>query len=154
MYEFTGFSDCKAGLMVKMKGKRDARGAFVAHSITLNDRAEEAVIEDSIQSIDYEQNTLRILDCEIAIPNAIQIKDLQRNAIGLQDLKAGNRVKLIGTYLVSSPLVPEKIKMKETGGFNVAELQGVIERIDFEKKTLEVLGFVVVVDERTAYYGG
>jgi hypothetical protein len=154
MTEFTGFNDCKAGQKVKMKGKRGNRGTFVAHSITLDDLADQAVIEDLIQSIDHEKNTLCILDHEITLPSDIKIKDFQRNTISLQDLKAGDRVKLIGKYVECRQFVPEKIKMKETGGFNVAELQGVIDQVDLEKKILEVLGFAVVVDEKTTFYSG
>ncbi len=154
MYELTGFNDFKAGQKVKMKGRQGESGAFVAQAITLNDSADQAVIEGLIQSIAYEKNTLRILDCEIALPGSIVIKDLLRNSIALKDLKTGDRVKLIGEYLESKRFVPEKIKMKETAGFSVAELQGVIDRIDLEKKILEVLGFAVAVDEKTRFYGG
>jgi hypothetical protein len=154
MYEFTGIHDCKAGQRVKLKGKRGDHGTFVAHSITADDLADQAVIEDLIQSIEHEKNTLFILDHEIALPAAVKIKDFQRNVISLQALKAGDRVKLIGKYLDAKQFVLEKIKMKEPGGFNVAELQGAIDRIDREKKTLEVLGFTVEVNEKTAFYGG
>lgn len=152
MPEFTGFNDCKAGQKVKMKGKPGDGGVFVAHSITLNDAAEEAVIESVIQRIAYEQSALCILDHEIALPGAVTIKDLLRNKISLHGLKAGDRVKLIGKHLESGKFVPEKIKMKDPQGFNVAELQGEIDRVDCEKRALEVLGFTVVVDERTMFY--
>jgi hypothetical protein len=153
MQELTGFDDFEAGQCVKMKVKRGNSGAFVAQAVSLNDSADKAVIEDLIQSIAHEKTTLRILDREIALPSDITVKDLLRNTIGLKELKAGDRVKLIGKYSESRQFVPEKIKIKETMGFNVAELQGVIDKVDPEKKILEVLGFPVAVDEKTTFYG-
>jgi FkbM family methyltransferase len=146
MDQIIEFNYLKVGHRVKMKGKVGENGVFVAQEISLEAPADQAVIEGLIQGINLPKNTLRLLNHEFAVPNGIEIKDLQRNIIGLKDLKVGDRMKLKGKYLEHKGFVPEKIKMQETTNFNLGELQGEINKIDLEKKTLEVVGFKVVVD--------
>jgi hypothetical protein len=152
MDEFIGFNDLKVGQRVKVKGKPAEDGAFTALEISVKAPADQAEIEGLIQNLDHQKNTLRIFNREIALPGNIEVKTLQPGA-GLKGLKVGDVVKLKGKYSEAKGFVPEKIKLKETMGFNVEELQGDINKIDQEKKTLNVVGFTVVVNEKTTIEG-
>jgi hypothetical protein len=147
-----GFDDLKVGQRVKVEGEPGVGNAFVAHKINMKASTDEAVVEGLIRGIDYQKNTLRLLNREFILPDGVEIRDLQRNIIGLKDLKAGDRVKLKGEYSERKGFVPEKINMKETTSFYLDKLQGDINKIDPEKKTLEVVGLTVRVNEHTRIF--
>ncbi|MCI0694726.1 DUF5666 domain-containing protein [candidate division KSB1 bacterium] len=153
MSQFIGFDCLKAGQRVKVKGKPSEDSTFVAGEISIKNRADQAKIEGVIQRLDHQKNTLRIFNRDFALPGDIQVKGLQHNLIDLKELKTGDVVKLKGKYSASNGLMPEKIILKETMGFNVDELHGAIDKIDRAQKTLEVTGFTVVVNEKTAIEG-
>jgi FkbM family methyltransferase len=144
--------DLKVGQRLNVIRKPSEGGAFVALKITMTAQSDEAVIEGFIQNIDHQKNTLCLLDREFALPDGIKIRDLQRNTIGLKDLKVGDRVKLKGTYSERKGFVPKKINMKATIGFSFEMLQGAINKIDQQKRALDVVGFTVMVDERTTIF--
>ncbi len=149
MEKVIGFNDLEVGKRVKAKGKPGESGTFLALEIATKTPSDQAEIEGLIQSINHQQNTLHILNREIAVPNSIEVKDVNSNSVGFKNLKAGNMVKLKGKYSEAKGFVVEKIKIKETMGFTIEELQGNIDKIDREKKTLQVVGFTVVVNEKT-----
>jgi hypothetical protein len=152
MEQTIGFNDLKVGQRLKVKGELGDDGVFVALEINIKAQEEETAIDGLIQRIDHQKNTVRLLNREFVLPDGIAIKDLQRHSIGLQDLKAGDRVKLKGKYSKSERFVPEKIKIQETTDFDLAELQGSINKIDLEMKILDVLGFTVMVNENTSIF--
>jgi len=136
--QIIGFDDLKIGQRVKIKIKPGKDGALVALKIRARDPDEEIEIEGLIQGIDQQKNTLRLLNRDFTLPD-----------YGLNGLKAGDRVKLKGMFSETQGFMPEKIKMKETTNFKTEEVQGDINKIDREKKTLEVIGFTVIVNENT-----
>lgn len=143
------FNDLKVGQRVKVKGKPGEDGAFLASEISTKAPADQAVIQGLIQRIDHQKNTLRLFNREFVLPDGVAIKDSQRQILGLKDLKAGDMVQLKGRYSESEGFVPEKIKLQEASDFDLAELQGDINKIDREKKTLVVVGFTVTVSDDT-----
>ncbi len=153
MSQFIGFDCLKVGQRVKVKGNPLENGTFMAGEISIKNYADQAKIEGALQRLDHQKNTLRIFNRDFALPSDIQVKGLQHNLIDLKELKAGDAVKLKGTYSASNGLMPEKIILKETMGFNVDELHGAIDRIDRTQKTLDVTGFTVVVNEKTTIEG-
>jgi hypothetical protein len=138
------FNDLKVGQRVKVRSMTDKDGEFVAltihRDISKKARADKAVIESFIQSIDHQRKTLHLLNREVALPDGIVMKDSQRNFIGWEALKVGDWVKLQGKYSARKGFVPEKIKVKASRGFDVGKLQGKIDKIDQEKKTLDLAG--------------
>jgi hypothetical protein len=144
------FNDLKIGQRVKVIVTPDEDNTFVALEIDLdidkNARENKAVIESLIQSSDHQKKTLHLLNREFALPGDIRIRDLQHSVISLKDLKVGDRVKLEGKYSTRQGFVPEKIKVKVGKGFNIGKLQGQIDKIDQEKKTLELVGFTVKIN--------
>ena len=148
MDQIIGFNDLKVGQRVKVEGRLDEDGAFVALKIGAKAPEDEGVIEGLIQSIDHQKNTLCLLNREFILPDEVKIKDLHRDIISFKDIKAGDRVKLKGKYSELKGFVPEKIIMQEDTDYDIVELQGKIDKIDLRKKTLDVLGFTVIVKEQ------
>jgi hypothetical protein len=143
------FNDLKVGQRVKVKGKSCEDGTFAALKIIMKSPADETEIKGLIQSLDHQRNTLRLLNREFALPDGIAFKNLQRHII---DLKGGDVVKLKGKYSEPKGFELEKIKAMEITAFDLEELQGNVNKIDQEKKTLDMLGFTVVVNEKTIIY--
>jgi len=152
MDQIIGSNDLKVGQRVKVSGKPGEDGVFVARKICQEAPADDSEIEGLIRSIDHQKNILRLFNREFVLPDSIAVKDLQGNSIDLKDLKAGEVVKLKGTYSTLNGFVPEKIKMKESTGFDLAELQGDIDKIDQEQKTLDVVGFTVSFNEKATTF--
>jgi hypothetical protein len=96
---------------------------------------------------------VRLFNHDFNLPGGVKVKDLQCNFVDISALKAGDLVKLKGKYSKSAGWAPEKINMKASMGFDIDELHGAIEKIDQERKTLEVAGFTVFVTEKTAIEG-
>jgi len=146
-------NDLKVGQRVKVKGKPGEGNKFVALEISQKAPKDQAEIEGVLQAIDPGNNSVRILNHEFCLPADLNIQDLQRNSITLGDLKSGELVKLKGKYSQADGLASEKLKMKETMGFMVEELQGTIDKIDPAGKRLDVVGFTVVVNDKTVIEG-
>jgi len=146
------FNGLKVGQRLKVKGKLSEDGVFAAQKISPEAPADDSEIEGLIQSIDHQKNILCLLNREFVLPDNIAVKGLQGDIIGLKDLKAGDAVKLKGKFSESKGFVAAKIKMQETNGFDCEELQGNINKIDWEKKILDVIGFTVMVNQKTALF--
>jgi hypothetical protein len=152
MDEIIGFKDLKIGQFVKVKGKPGEGGTFTALEITVKPPKNHSEIVGLLQSLDP-PNALRILNLQLAVPNAITVTDLDENTIGLHDLKPNGMVKIKGKYSAAEGFLPAKIQMYETKAFNIERLQGTIEKIDVENKTLQVVGFKVMVSRKTTIEG-
>jgi hypothetical protein len=153
MSQFIGFDCLKVGQRIKVKGKSSEDGSFAAWEISFKSPDRIAKIEGMIQRLDYEKNMVRLFNRDFALPDGIMAKNLQGQRVDLKKFKAGDMVKLKGKYSAAKGLAPEKLNMKATMGFNVDELHGAIDEINLEQKTLEVAGFKVIVNEKTAIEG-
>ncbi|GEM_PF-5212839 len=143
-----GLGGLQVGKRVKVKGSLSDDGTFQAIEINLEADTKASVdeisIEGLIQSTNHEKRTLRLLNREVTLPDGIEVKDSQSNAIDLRDLKAGDTAKVKGKYWNGVGFMPEKIKKKENKGFDIDELQGVISKIDSEKKTFDLAGITIL----------
>jgi hypothetical protein len=153
MRRFFGFNDLKVGQMLKVKGKPDESGKFAAMEISVKETVEDAAIEGRLQSIDHPKNKLRLFNHEISVPDGVEFKGLQDKSLGLKGLKVGEVVKLKGKYSATTGFNPDKIKIKEAMDYNVDELQGVVDEIDYAANTLEMVGFTVMATPRTTIEG-
>jgi len=153
MEKTIGFDNLKMGQRVKVKGKPAEGNNFSALEISIKPGDEEAALEGKIQSLDPEKNTLRLMNRDFALNGSVEIKNVQRQPIALKNLKPGDIVKLKGPYSASSGFTPAKVKMQESKGFNIEELQGGINKIDSAQKTLDILGFTVMVNDKTEIAG-
>lgn len=145
------FNDLEVGQSVKVQGRVSEDGAFAAREIKLGPN-HWAVFKGVIRSLDRQENMLCLLNREFVVPNGIPVINLQRDVIGWQDLKAGDIVQFMGRHSAQRAFELKKIEMQKATDFDKAEVCGDIDKIDREKKTLEVLGFTVVVGEDTKIY--
>jgi hypothetical protein len=152
MHPIIGFDHLNVGQKVKLKGKPEGQ-AFSAWEISFKETDGLAKIEGVIQRLDHREGIVRLFNHDFSLPRGIKVKDLQRNFVDINVLKAGDLVKLKGQYSPSTGWVPEKINMKASMGFDIDELHGTIDTIDRERKTLEVAGFTVFVTEKTTIEG-
>jgi hypothetical protein len=153
MEKTIGFNNLKVGQRVKVKGKPAEGNSFSALEISIKPGDEESALEGKIQSLDPEKNVLRLMNRDFVLNGSVEIKNVQRQAITLKNLKAGDIVKLKGPYSAANGFAPVKAKMQEPKGFNIEELQGHINKIDAAAKTLDVLGFAVAVNDKTEIEG-
>lgn len=153
MEKTIGFNNLKVGQRLKVKGKPAEGNNFAALGISIKAGDDECTLEGKIQSLDAASNSLRLLNRDFKLNGGVEIKNVQRQPITLQNLKAGDFVKMKGPYAQTSGFAPVKIKAQEPKGFNVEELQGKIDKIDAAGKTLEVLGFTVSVSDKTEIEG-
>jgi len=153
MEKTIGFNNLKVGQRVKVKGKPVEGNSFSALEVSIKPGDEDCALEGKIQSLDPAKNSLRLLNRDFMVNGGVDIRNVQRQPIALQNLKAGDIVKLKGPYSESKGFAPVKVKMQESKGFNIEELQGKINQIDAGAKTLDVLGFTIVVNDKTEIEG-
>lgn len=153
MDQFFRFHDLAVGHRVKVKGKLAEDGAFAALQISLRPPDHHASIEGVIQEIDHQNFLLRVLNREIGVPANALIKDAEHQHREFKNLRVEDVVKIKGVYNNNEGLVPIKIKVQETMGFHIDELQGAIDHIDHESRALQLAGFTVAVTERTTIEG-
>jgi len=148
-----GFSGLKAGQFVKISGKfRDGVG-FVAVEITLEPAIDDGEIECVIQSVDRRRKMLRVCDREIFIPDGIEMKDEEGEVVNSIALKSGDMIKLKGVF-TEAGFAPRKIKLRPAREFNIEQLQGVIARLDHERRTMLVNGIKVLTTAKTVIEHG
>lgn len=147
------FDNLSIAQRVKVKGKLDPDGTFIALEIGVEEHEDSAAIIGMIESIDYERRCLRVLQRDFIIPVSAEVKDIYRNDAAFTDLRAQSLVKLKGDYSATEGLRPDLVKMKETFGFNIDKLKGRIDALDHTAKTLQVNGYTVAVSDKTTIEG-
>lgn len=153
MHQIVGFEHLKVGQRVKIKGRSEQDGAFLALDITPKPGDYEAEFEGVVQQLDAARHALRMLNRDFAVPATALIKDVTRQDTGLQAIQPGEVVKIKGTYSRAYGFLPAKLKVKERKSFNIEELQGAIQCLNPEAGTLEVSGVTVRLSEKTIFEG-
>jgi len=147
------FNALKSGDFVKICGKFRGAAGFVAVEITREPAGDDGEIECAIQEVDRRRKILRVCDQEIFIPDGIEMKDEDGEAVNSMALKAGDMIKLKGVFM-NGDFVPRKIKLRPAKEFNIEQLQGVIERLDDERQTFSVNGINVLATAKTVIEPG
>jgi len=151
MYDFHGFNELTVGQRLKVKGTPGPDGAsFSALEIAAKEQKDQAEVEGLVQAIDSAARMLRVVNMDFDIPVGTVIKDVSKMEIDLDRLKEGDVVKVKGHYDPSTSFVTEKVKVKESMGFNIEELQGNIDAIDPDSHTIDMIGVKVIVTEKTS----
>jgi len=152
MEKTIGFNNLKVGQRIKVKGKPAEGNDFAALGISIKAGDDECALEGRIQQVDAAAGLLRLLNRDFKLNGGVEIRNVQRQPIALPNLKVGDIVKLKGPYAANG-FAPVKVKVQEPKGFNIEELQGKIDKMDAAGKTLEVLGFTVMVSDKTEIEG-
>ena len=113
-------------------------------------RAALAQVEGLVQAVDASGGRLRLVNRDFSVPDSAVIKDTMKTEIGLDGLKEGDVVKVKGAYEPGSPFLASKVKMKESMGFNIEEMQGCIDSIDIDSRRFEMIGVTILVTEKTS----
>jgi len=150
MHTQHSFEDLRVGQYVIVNGKSRAMEGFLAVEIAIEPERDDAELQSAIEHVDLQRRRIVIFDQEVDIDEASEIKDRDHHRVDLAALQPGQMVKLKGTYSASGGFAPKKIRMKETMGFNIEELRGVINRIDRNKRALEVNGITVLMNDKTS----
>lgn len=154
MSENFGFGNLQVGQRVKVKGNPGKENRFVALEISLKPGDDNVALEGKIQALEAQKNSLRLMNRDYVLSAGVELKGIQRQSLALKDFKVGQLVKIKGTYHAGNGgFTPTKVKLQESKGFNVEELQGDIEKIDAASRSFDVLGFTVVVGDKTEMEG-
>lgn len=146
-------NELKTGDFVKICGKfRNAIG-FLAVEITLETIGDEGEIECIIQEVDRRRKLLRVCDRDIFIPDGIEMKDEDGEAVNSMALKSGDMIKLKGVFATGG-FLPRKIKLRPAKEFNIEQVQGTIDRIDYDRQSLMINGINVLVTAKTVIEHG
>ncbi len=143
----------RMGQRIKVKGRTQANGDFVAVEIKLKEGDEYASIEGLVQEVDLQRHAVRICNQELPVPETADILDAARNATSLAGLKPGDLIKAKGFYSPEGKFLPVKIKVKDGLDAENPELQGFIQKIDRENGMLRVVGVNTLVTEETEIDG-
>lgn len=146
------FDVLKEGQWVKVKGMAE-NGAFQAHEVKIRPAGDQSVMEGKIQSVDPEKRTISLMHVTVPLSADVVVKNAARQDIQLSTLKNGEIVKLKGEYQPGSGFKPAKVKLQEPKGVDYSELQGYINRLDRESRTIDVLGISVAVGNNTEIEG-
>ncbi|NUO84200.1 hypothetical protein HUU05_29355 [candidate division KSB1 bacterium] len=149
---FLSFNDLQIGQHVKVSGKFREGEGFLAVEITPETSGGEAEMTCAVQSVAGRR--LRVCGCEIAVPEDLEIKDLDGNRLAPSALKTGTMLKLKGLYEEGRGFTLKKLKLRDTLEFNIDEMQGVIVKLDREKKTLRLNGVPVWTNAMTVFDDG
>ena len=149
MYDYHGFEELKVGQRLKVKGTPGSEaGTFCALEVAAKEQKDQAEIEGVVQSVDYAGRTLRVVNMTFDIPQGTVIKDVSKREIDFENLSEGDVVKVKGRY--NTNFLTEKVKMKESMGFNIEELQGNIDSINADSHMIEMMGVKVIFSEKTS----
>lgn len=141
------FHDLRPGQYIKVSGKFRGPAGFLAVEISPEMPGEEAEMTGVLQNVNG--RSVRVFDCDFTVPGELEIKDLDGKTLSPADLPVGGMLKLKGKYEPGRGFEPKKLKLRETREFNIDEMQGVIAKIDPQKRTLEVNGITIWTNEKT-----
>jgi hypothetical protein len=146
------FSALKEGQWVKVKGMAE-NGSFVAHEIKIRPAAEQSVMEGKLDGINTEDHSISLMNVSVSLDEAIVVKNAARESIELDALKVGEIIKVKGSYEKGEGFKPVKLKLQEPKGIDYNELQGYIENLDADSKTVDVIGIKVSLSDHTEIEG-
>lgn len=139
------FSTLIVGMIVEIRGRRQADGSLLATKIKIEDRIEDEVeITGLIE--DISDSTITVAGLTFKITKNTVILDNNKNPIQLADLSPGQTVEVRGDLLVDGTLVAIRIKLENRQADEV-EMSGPIEVIN--ENTLQVLGVTFQITDAT-----
>lgn len=147
MDDFYGFGDLRAGMRVNVEGTFGDDGTIRAHAISIKDDSDCDEIAATIQSVDLESRTLRLLGATLHVTEDIEIKDQDKRRISLDELQPGMRIKTKGHMLEGMRFAPDKIKIKDLTPDAMDELEGTLANLDPGSRSFSLLGFRIWCDE-------
>ncbi|MFQ5627328.1 MAG: DUF5666 domain-containing protein [bacterium] len=146
------FSALKQGQWVKVKGMTE-NGDFVAHEIKIRPAGEQSVMEGKLVEINTENPSISLMNVSVGLNEDVVIKNVARQAVELNTLQVGEIVKVKGNFDANEGFKPVKLKLQESKGIDYNELQGFIDNLNEDSKTVDVLGVKVSLNDNTEVEG-
>jgi hypothetical protein len=147
MNGFYVFKDLKVGMRINIEGRYTGDGQLQASQLEIKIDGDLDEMEGRIGSIDAATANLKLFGVQFDITPETRILDLGKETISLDGLEPGARIKVKGTMTAEHSYRPEKIKVKTENPDSMDELEGRIEAINAESRTLQVMGFQIHVGD-------
>ena len=140
----------KVGEWVRVRGRPNGDGSFVAFRVKILPSSEDARIIGPIDEIDMPRRLIRVLGRDVHIAAGCEVVDPARGPISHRDLSVGDGVAVTGAYSRGGAFSSSSIRiayMPEPP--EQQELQGAVESVSVDGRSFEVLGFRVITTEST-----
>ena len=147
MNGFYEFKDLKVGMRVNVEGRYDGNGSLRAMQMEIKSDGEMDEMEGRIESVDEENESLTMFGATFDIDEYTIMVDMDKDDIDVEDLEPGMRIKTKGRMSPDRRFTPEKIKVKMTAPDSLDEIEGKIDAINAEERTVRLLGFTVQVGD-------
>ena len=146
MSGFYEFSDLKVGMRVNVEGAYQPDGSLKANLIAIKTDGDADELEGAISRVDVDGHVVEIFGMHLEMSAAVEIKDVDKRALGFAALQPGMRVKVKGKAGPAGRFAPQKIKVKLPTPDAMDEIESTITAIDSQAFTLTVMGFRVECD--------
>lgn len=137
----------KVGERVRVRGRRDGDGRFVAFTVKIRPSSPSTRIIGPIDAIDEPQGLIRVLGRNAHVAAGCRVVDRAGAPISHRDLAAGEVVEVTGTYSGSGTFTGSSIRVSHRP--HLQELQGTLEGVSVDQRTFELFGFRVITTEST-----
>jgi hypothetical protein len=147
-------SNLEAGMLVKVHGRLQADGSFVASEVGIRRPAVKAAIKAAIEYVDPDLALVRVLGRDIALSSSCQMTDRSARRISARELAAGDVVRLTGAYSAEEGFVARSVRVllpPRSGDMDM--LVGNIESVGRDRQSFDVLGFSVHLPDNTLTLG-
>jgi Kdo2-lipid IVA lauroyltransferase/acyltransferase len=151
--DITDTKSLAVGEPVRVSGRSNGDGSFVAYKVRLrpsSEGARGARIIGPIEEIDEPLGLIRVLGRDVHIAAGCEFVDRARGPISLRDLSVGDVVAVTGApsgtggFSTSSIRISHKPDLQE-----LQELHGIVESFSVDRRSFDVLGFRVITTEST-----
>ena len=147
MNGFYDFKDLKVGMRVNIEGRYAGDGSLHAEQMEIKIDGDLDEMEGNIESVDAAQGTITLFGAAFEMDAETRILDLGKESIGLDGLEPGTSIKTKGRMSDERRYRPEKINVKAISPDCMDELEGRIESINAETRTMQLMGFTIHVGD-------
>ena len=147
MNGFYDFKDLKVGMRVNVEGRYTGNASLQAEQMEIKLDGDLDEMEGNLESVDAAAGSISLFGAAFDMHAETRILDLSKEAISLEGLTPGMRIKTKGRMSPDRRYQPEKIKVKLVSPDSMDELEGRIDSINAEKCTIQLMGFTVLVGD-------
>ena len=145
MNGFYDFKDLKVGMRVNIEGRFTGDASLQAEQMEIKQDGDLDEMEGNIETVDVTQGTITMFGAAFEMHAETLILDLAKETIALKGLAPGTRIKTKGRMTPERLYRVEKIKVKSTSPDSMDELEGRIDGINAEERTVRLMGFTIHV---------
>jgi KDO2-lipid IV(A) lauroyltransferase len=140
----------KVGEWVRVRGRPNGDGSFVAFTVRILPSSEDARIIGPIDEFDRLRGLIRVLGRDVHIAAGCEVVDPAEGPVSHRDLSVGDRVAVTGAYSGAGAFSSSSIHIShKPDPQEQQELQGAVESVSVDGRSFEMLGFRVITTEST-----